>query len=129
MIVDFSIKATENDIVEIPDSVSFNVENAVGAFAFVVEKGGSSGHSSSGHSSGGFVGSEVEALILIDKMHDVIDEIVSSSNNLKFAYLKLLEHRMKAKDIPEDSLLKVQLDLDGIREQLKKDREEWPNAE
>ena len=124
MIVDFSIKATENDIVEIPDSVSFNVENAVGAFAFVVEKGGSSGHSS-----GGFVGSEVEALILIDKMHDVIDEIVSSSNNLKFAYLKLLEHRMKAKDIPEDSLLKVQLDLDGIREQLKKDREEWPNAE
>lgn len=124
MIVDFSIKATENDIVEIPDSVSFNVENAVGAFAFVVEKGGSGGHSS-----GGFVGSEVEALILIDKMHDVIDEIVSSSNNLKFAYLKLLEHRMKAKDIPEDSLLKVQLDLDGIREQLKKDREEWPDAE
>ena len=52
---------------------------------------------------------------------------VGSDKNLTFAYLKLLEER--AKDQAEDKIQKIQLDIEGIREQLRKDREEGSDAE
>lgn len=124
MIVNFSLDSAADDEVMIPADVGYQNDNVAGAFLFAIEKGGETGRTT-----GGFTGSEIEALLMIDKMQDVIDEIVKSSPGLTFAYLNLLEHRAKESEKPIDKCLKVQLDMNGIREQLKKDREEGSDAE
>lgn len=130
MKVKFSLKNSPDDTILIPADLDYTSNHAAGAFLFSIDKGGKQGHVA-----GGMNGDHVEALLLIDKMHDVIDEIVKSDPKLTFAYLKLLEHRINKMEghedevLPEDEVLKVQLDMNGIREQLKKDREEGSDAE
>ena len=119
----FILKNAADDTVLIP-AVDYSSNNVAGAFLFSIDKGGKQGYVA-----GGLNGDHVEALLLIDKMHDVIDEIVKSDPKLTFAYLKLLEHRINKMEGHEDEVLKVQLDMDGIREQLRKDREEGSDAE
>lgn len=120
----FILKNAADDTDLIPADLDYSNNNVAGAFLFAIEKGGEQGHVA-----GCLNGDHVEALLLIDKMHDVIDEIVKSDPKLTFAYLKLLEHRIDKMEGHEDEVLKVQLDMDGIREQLRKDREEGSDAE
>ena len=123
MKVKFQLSASPEDSEpKLPKDIDYESDKTVGAFLFAIDKGGDTGCAS-----GGFNGDMEDALLLIDKMLDIIDGIVGSDKNLTLAYLKLLEER--AKDQAEDKIQKIQLDIEGIREQLRKDREEGSDAE